>query len=62
MEPLIFLLAGLFWIISRYNVVGGVFLLSAAAIDIMLPESHWVALPLIGVIVALIAKMRSAES
>ena len=55
MEPLLFLLVGIFWILSRYNVVGGNFLLIAAVVDFDYPDSRWVVLPLLGVILALLA-------
>lgn len=57
MEPLIFLLAGIFWILSRYNIQGGFFLLIAALVDFAYPESVWVVLPLFGVILALLVPM-----
>ncbi len=59
MEPLIFLLVGIFWILSRYNVAGGVFLLITAVVDFAYPASPWVALPLLGVILALLAPIKA---
>ena len=60
-EIFVCLFAGIFWIVSRFSVKGGILMLIAAVMDYFLYPSAWVSLPFIGVAFVMLSEAFSGD-